>query len=182
MPVKKGCVADKMTFIIGGARSGKSSFALKKAEELGKKRLYIATAQPIDEEMMQRIELHKRGRGRGWETREEPIDIAKAIKDGAKRHDVMVIDCLTLWLSNLIEEGDGTGGELLKKRLDDLINASKGSNAHVIIVSNEIGLGIVPENRLARGFRDLEGMVNQRVAQAASEVYFVVSGIPMRLK
>lgn len=182
MAVKKGGVADKMTFIIGGARSGKSSFALKKAEEIGRKRLYIATAQPLDDEMRQRIESHKRGRGRGWDTTEEPVDIAKVVKDGGKRYDVMVIDCLTLWLSNLIEEGDGTGGENLKKRLDDLIDASKISKAHVIIVSNEIGLGIVPENRLARGFRDLEGMVNQRVAQAASEVYFVVSGIPMRLK
>ncbi len=182
MPVKKGCEADKMTFIIGGARSGKSSFALKKAEEIGKKRLYIATAQPLDEEMRQRVDAHKRGRGQRWDTTEEPIDIARAVRDGAKRYDVMVIDCLTLWLSNLIEDGDGGSGELLKERLDDLINASKMSNAHVIIVSNEIGLGIVPENRLARGFRDLEGIVNQRVAQAASEVYFVVSGIPMRLK
>ncbi len=173
----------KLVFILGGARSGKSSFALKLAVSIKGKRLYIATAEALDEEMAERIRKHKKERGNNWTTIEEPIKIADIIKKN-KKYDVILIDCLTLWISNLMHKenrskGQGASG---RKNIETLIDTCANSKTNIIIVSNEVGLGIVPDNPLAREFRDIAGFANQKMAEAADEVYFTVSGIPMRMK
>ncbi len=171
-----------LIFITGGARSGKSKLALKLAERTGGKVAFIATAQAGDDEMAERILIHKKSRPKEWTTIEEPIDIPSAISKVAD-HDVAIIDCLTLLLSNLMLEDkslDETGRILGK--MEDLVKASRSFKGTVIVVSNEVGMGIVPENELARKFRDLAGRANQIIADAADEVYLCVSGIPVKLK
>lgn len=176
-------IHSRFIFIVGGARSGKSSFALKLAESIKGKRLYIATAETLDEEMKERIKKHKKDRGNNWNTIEEPIKIADVIKKN-KKYGVILLDCLTLWISNLIHKearvrGQGSG---VIKSITELISACKEPKASIIIVSNEVGLGIVPDNPLARQFRDIAGFANQKIADAADEVYFMVSGIPLKIK
>lgn len=176
----------RIVFITGGARSGKSRFALEKANSMNGKKVYIATAEPLDEEMRERIKRHKEERGREWLTMEEPIKIPKLLRELKGECDVILLDCLTLWLSNLMVAGRELSGEI-----EEFIAALKGiKNSSssclqplaLFIVSNEVGMGIVPENELARRFRDLAGMLNQRVAEIADEVYFLVSGIPLKIK
>lgn len=173
----------KIIFVVGGAKSGKSAFALKKAETMGGRKLYIATAQPLDEEMVERINKHREQRGDDWETVEEPINVVEVIKKN-KHYDVMLLDCLTLWISNLMHEKSGVRGQgsVVKKAIKDLISACKESDVNIAIVSNEVGLGIVPDNSLARQFLDIAGYVNQRVVESADEVFFMISGIPMKVK
>lgn len=166
-------------FVIGGARSGKSSFALKLAESFAGPHLYLATAEPFDAEMEERIRRHREERGQGWDTLEEPKDIASKIS-GEPGYGVVLIDCLTLWLANLIASGTDDGG--IEKGIDGLVGACKLSSSKIIAVSNEVGLGIVPDNPLSRRFRDLSGIMNRRMAEAAMEVYFVASGIPLKMK
>jgi len=168
----------KITFVIGGARSGKSSFALNRASELQGEKVYIATAQALDAEMSDRIAKHKEERNSDWDTIEEPLCIAETIKDISGRYEVIVIDCLTLWLSNLL---------LADKEIDREIDAFISSvfslqSSRTFVVSNEVGMGIVPENELARRFRDLAGQLNQKMAAVADEVYLVAAGIPVRIK
>ena len=141
----------------------------------------MATAQALDDEMTQRIENHKRERGSLWETLEEPTEITTAVRDGQKGHDVILIDCLTLWLSNLIM-AHGDDQEKIESRVHDLVGCLEGTGTPVILVSNEVGLSIVPEHRLARVFRDLAGRLNQRIARVADRVVFMVAGIPMNIK
>lgn len=176
----------RVIFITGGARSGKSSFALNEAKRLGGKKVYIATAEPLDEEMKDRIERHKKERGEDWLTIEEPLKISELIKELKGKYDVLLLDCLTLWLSNLILANKGLSGEIEEfiTTLKDLKNPPSFNlqPSALFIVSNEIGMGIVPENELARRFRDLAGMTNQKVAKIADEVYLVVSGIPLKIK
>ncbi len=172
-------MAGKLIFVVGGARSGKSGFALKLAGDLPGPKAYMATARALDLEMEERISAHKKDRGPGWETIEEPEDVAERII-ALNGYGAIVLDCLTLWLMNLIEAG--VDDVKVKERAVRLAEACKGSDACVIAVSNELGLGIVPENPLARRFRDLAGVVNQLVARAADEFYFVAAGIPLRLK
>jgi adenosylcobinamide kinase / adenosylcobinamide-phosphate guanylyltransferase len=169
----------RLTFITGGARSGKSSFALREAEKHRGRKAYIATAEALDEEMSQRIERHKKERGREWETIEAPLLKPEAVRGLAANYRVILVDCLTLWLSNVISEGrdaEDDLGELMA------ILRQPGTPTHVYIISNEVGGGIVPENELARRFRDLAGAVNQKVAGVADEVYFIVAGIPLKIK
>jgi adenosylcobinamide kinase/adenosylcobinamide-phosphate guanylyltransferase len=167
-------------FIVGGARSGKSAHALTLASSYeGLKKLYIATAEALDSEMAARIDVHRLERGEDWETIEEPLAVAEkvaAIGEGR----AVVIDCLTLWLSNLLHSG--MDDEEIKKAVDALAGACAASPSVVIAVSNEVGLGLVPENPLARRFRDLSGFMNQRIATNANEAWFVASGIPLKLK
>ena len=174
-------MATKITFITGGARSGKSGFAERLAHELVGKRAYIATAQALDPEMAARIEKHRMDRSKAWDTYEEPLAIAELLRKLSSRHyDVALLDCLTLWLSNIIAlTGDG---EVISAHSEELIAAIRSFNGTLLIVSNEVGLGIVPDNPLARQFRDHAGLLNQKVAQVADEVYFTVSGIPIRIK
>ena len=173
-------MANKIIFITGGARSGKSSYAEKLARSMAGKRAYLATAQALDEEMAAKIEKHRYDRDSAWDTYEEPLAVAELLRKLSDRYQVALLDCLTLWLSNVMAHTDGDGAVLL--RSDELVKAVKNFAGTCIIVSNEVGLGIVPDNPLARKFRDFAGMLNQMVARAADEAYFTVSGIPVRLK
>ncbi|MCE5195171.1 MAG: bifunctional adenosylcobinamide kinase/adenosylcobinamide-phosphate guanylyltransferase [Nitrospiraceae bacterium] len=167
----------KIIFIIGGARSGKSRFALAEASKIKGRRLYIATAQAFDEEMKERIEKHKKHRGKDWETYEEPLEITEVIKTTKGKYDVFLIDCLTLWLSNLLMNKKNTTTQIEK-----FISSLSDVKYSVFIVSNEVGMGIVPENKLARQFRDLAGILNQKIAAIADEVYLVAAGMPIKIK
>lgn len=173
-------MSKKKYFITGGARSGKSAFAENLANALIGKRAYIATAQALDPEMAARIEKHKQDRGIAWKTYEEPLAVGDLLKKLSSEYDIVLLDCLTLWLSNVMAHTDGD--EAVVSRLDDLVSAIKDCRGSMIIVSNEVGLGIVPDNPLARKFRDFAGMLNQKVAHAADEVYFTAAGIPMKIK
>ena len=183
-----------ITFIIGGARSGKSSFALNLANNYtsakegvrggdeispAPKKAYIATAQALDDEMKERIEKHKKERPSDWITFEEPVNIAALIKDIQGKYDIILLDCLTLWFSNLMINNFD-----INKEIENLINALRltPNASRLFIVSNEVGMGIVPENELSRRFRDLAGYLNQKVAEIADEVYLVTAGIPIKIK
>ena len=167
----------KIVFITGGARSGKSSFALKQASGIPGKKAYIATAEALDEEMRKRIEDHREQRGKEWDTFEEPLMIAEVIKKIGDRYDAIVLDCLTLWLSNIMHSN-----LIIETEIERLISSLLSHQTSVFIVSNEVGMGIVPENEMARKFRDMAGLLNQKIAGAADEVYIVVAGIPLKIK
>jgi adenosylcobinamide kinase/adenosylcobinamide-phosphate guanylyltransferase len=173
-------MSHKIYFITGGARSGKSAFAEKLASELPGKRAYLATAQALDPEMAARIEKHRKDRDLAWDTYEEPLAVAELLKKLSGRYDVVLLDCLTLWLSNVIAHTESDVAVF--SRSDELISAISDFNGVCIVVSNEVGLGIVPDNPLARKFRDFAGILNQRVAQTADDVYFTAAGIPLKIK
>lgn len=172
-------MAKEIILITGGARSGKSSYAEQRARELGPRRLYIATAEAKDEEMRQRIEEHKRRRGNEWVTIEEPIELAETLLAQRAQTDCALVDCLTLWISNLLLQYDRRFAE---EKVGQLLETASRLDCHLVFVTNEVGSGIVPDNSLARQFRDLSGWANQRVAAAANEVLLVVAGIPMIVK
>jgi len=170
----------KTYFITGGARSGKSSFAERLAAGVDGRRAYVATAQALDEEMAARIAKHRLDRGDAWDTYEEPLAVAELLGKLSARYDLVLLDCLTLWLSNVMAHTDTDAAAA--ERSDELLSAVREFKGTCIIVSNEVGLGIVPDNALARRFRDMAGMVNQKMAQAADEVYLTTAGIPIRIK
>ena len=161
--------------ILGGARSGKSRHAQAIAEAFGGPLTYVATAQALDDEMADRIVRHRRDRDARWTTVEAPLDLGGAILAADEPDGVILIDCLTLWTTNLL-----LGDHDAEGALDALIASIDAARAKVILVANETGLGIVPDNALARRFRDLAGIVNQRVAAAVDAVDFVLAGIPRR--
>ncbi|MEP1143246.1 MAG: bifunctional adenosylcobinamide kinase/adenosylcobinamide-phosphate guanylyltransferase [Henriciella sp.] len=164
-------------FILGGARSGKSQRAQTLAESLGDRRVFTATAEAWDDEMAERISRHKADRGSGWSTIEVPLDLVEALSSAADKGDVCVVDCLTLWLSNLMHhERDVTAETSL------LCEAIADMPIPIILVSNEVGLGIVPETPLGRAFRDAQGRLNQDVASVCERVEFIAAGLPMTLK
>jgi adenosylcobinamide kinase/adenosylcobinamide-phosphate guanylyltransferase len=167
----------KITFIIGGARSGKSSFATNEALKIGGRKAYVATAEALDSEMKERINEHKRNRGNEWDTYEEPIEIVSLIKDIHKKYDVILIDCLTLWLSNLMYSN-----KEIKNEIHSFCCSLFTVHCSLFTVSNEVGMGIVPDNKMARDFRDLAGFLNQKIAEIADEVYLVTAGIPVKIK
>jgi adenosylcobinamide kinase/adenosylcobinamide-phosphate guanylyltransferase len=174
-----------MTFILGGARSGKSRFAQEFAAKLRKRVLFVATCEPLDEEMNARIKAHQRSRPRNWKTLEAPTDVAKTMKGKIGDAEVVIIDCMTLLVSNLMEIEEPDAKTLEKKVTDELENLVafvRTSKAHFIIVSNEVGQGLVPPYPAGRVYRDALGMVNQMLARHADEVYFMVAGIPILLK
>ena len=173
-------MSKKTCFITGGARSGKSAFAEQLANTVAGKRAYIATAQALDAEMAAKIEKHRKDRGVAWDTYEEPLAIAELLRKLSGRYEVVLLDCLTLWLSNIMAHT--AGDDAVSSRTDELTSAVREFGGVCIIVSNEVGLGIVPDNPLARKFRDLAGMVNQKMARVADEAYFTASGIPMKIK
>jgi adenosylcobinamide kinase/adenosylcobinamide-phosphate guanylyltransferase len=162
----------------GGARSGKSSFALARAAELGVKRAFVATAQAFDGEMSERIAAHVRERGAAFETYEVPHALPEALAELAA--DVVVIDCLTLWLSNLLLRDEPA--EQVLAAVERLAAVLEQRRLHVLIVTNEVGMGIVPDNALGRVFRDLAGRANQRLAAIADELYFGAMGVMLRLR
>lgn len=173
-------MAHRIYFITGGARSGKSSFAERLAEGLAGRRAYLATAQALDAEMVRRVEQHRRRRGAKWDTFEEPLAISDLLAKLSDRYETVLVDCLTLWLSNIMEHT--AGDDELQMRMEELLTAIKDFKGACILVSNEVGLGIVPDNPLARRFRDLAGILNQRIAEASHEAYFVAAGIPVKIK
>lgn len=166
------------TLVLGGARSGKSAFAQKAAESaaFAGRPVMIATGQAFDDEMAQRIARHQADRGESWTTIEAPLALAEAIA-GLPADAVAVVDCLTLWLSNLmLAERD------VEAAADALVAAVAACPARLWLVSNEVGLGLVPETPLGRRFRDEAGRLHQRLAQVADTVYFVAAGLPLRMK
>jgi adenosylcobinamide kinase/adenosylcobinamide-phosphate guanylyltransferase len=173
-------VANKIYFITGGARSGKSSFAEKLAAGIPGKRAYLATAQALDPEMAARIELHRKNRDTNWDTYEEPLAVAELVNKLNGKYHAVLLDCLTLWLSNVMARADDDDAVL--SRSGELVSALKEFKGSCIVVSNEVGLGIVPDNPLARRFRDLAGIINQMMAQAADEAYFLAAGLPLKMK
>ena len=172
-------MAKQIILVTGGARSGKSQYAEQRARELGGRRLYIATAESRDEEMAERIAVHQKRRGNEWAVVEEPIDLAAALLAQRDRTDCALVDCLTLWLSNLLLRRDETYAQ---EKCGELILALPQLDFHVVLVTNEVGWGIVPDNPLGRQFRDLAGWANQRMAAAATEVVLAVAGVPMIVK
>jgi len=168
--------------ILGGARSGKSQCALKLAESNWRRPLYVATAEAFDKEMTARIAAHKKARTRRWACAEEPLELERLINRAGKLYparDVLLIDCLTLWLNNVIFK---EGFKSFQRRKADLLKAVRNSKRSLIMVSNEVGLGIVPESESGRQFRDLAGWLNQDLAAVADTVVFVAAGLPVVLK
>lgn len=168
-----------LAFVIGGIKSGKTKFALKKAEELKTGKLYyIATARAVDEEMKERIERHRIDRGEKWITIEEPIDVEEVLKKIPKG-SIIIIDCLTTWLTNLLIENYNVE-EKTNKLLDLLLKIK--TDLDLFLISNEVGLGIIPDNPLGRKFIDFSGNFHQKVAQIADEVYFILCGCEIKVK
>lgn len=176
---KKKCI-----FILGGARSGKSRFAVELAKKLSQQVLFIATGEPRDEEMRARIVEHRKARPKSWRTLEVPANIGACLEAEIGSAEVVIIDCLTLLVSNRL--GEETDYEEAEKQvmaeINELTAIMDKLHASFIIVSNEVGAGLVPEVKLGRIYRDILGKVNQLVAQRASEVYLLVAGIPVKIK
>lgn len=167
-------------FVIGGCRSGKSSHALHMADQIPGKKIFIATCMPQDKEMEQRVLRHQEQRNGAWETLEVPFFLPEAIhKNGIKGH-VILVDCLTFWINNLILDNDKP--ENIDKHIQKLTHSIEKAKCPVILVSNEVGTGIVPENELARLFRDIAGFTNQKVAARVDQVIWMVAGIPVKIK
>jgi len=182
----------KITFVIGGARSGKSSFALREASKIAGPKAFIATAEALDDEMKDRIEKHRIERGGEWNTFEEPLRISGVLSELKDKYPVVVVDCLTIWLSNVLLQSEmAVDRQILEETIRELTDKLRelnsgtrkpGPETQCFMVSNEVGLGIVPENKLSRQFRDLAGALNQKVAEIADEVYLVTAGISMKIK
>jgi adenosylcobinamide kinase/adenosylcobinamide-phosphate guanylyltransferase len=164
--------------VLGGARSGKTSFAERLAVRYGSRPAYLATAEALDSEMAERVQTHQRQRENRFVTIEQPLALAETLRATASHHDVILVDCLTLWISNLLG-----AGENVAEGVDDVVLALRDmESSMVIFVSNEVGLGIVPDNPMARNFRDLAGSTHQRLAEICSDVYFIAAGLPLTLK
>jgi len=167
----------KTTFVLGGARSGKSSYAEKLVEGSGLQPIYFATGRAFDTEMENRISIHRNSRGDEWQTVEEPLDLVGALQKHAGHDRFVLVDCLTLWITNLMMAEQNIAAET-----ETLVAALPQLSGQVVFVSNEVGLSIVPENRMAREFRDHAGFLHQAVASVADEVYFIAAGLPLKMK
>lgn len=176
-----------LTLILGGARSGKSAFAEQQAKEVaGDNVLFVATAEARDEEMRRRIERHRRLRPAAWRTVEAPRQVGHAIREHVADAQAVVVDCLTLLVSNVLAEWDDPwaeeAAEAVRNEVAELIAAAHTVKAHVFVVSNEVGFGLVPTSPLGRAYRDLLGEANCRVAAVADRVYLLIAGIPLLLR
>jgi adenosylcobinamide kinase/adenosylcobinamide-phosphate guanylyltransferase len=177
----------KIILITGGARSGKSSYALERAEAISSNRLFVATCPKIDSEMSERVRRHQKERnGRGWITVENEINLGAVFKERTAGVDVVLIDCITLWVNNILfahdSQGSAVDDNLVSELCSQWLETTKDFTGTVICVTNEVGLGIVPDNPLARRYRDLVGTCNQLIGRNASEVVLVSCGIPLLLK
>jgi len=197
-------MAKNFILILGGARSGKSSFAQQIAERLGGKVLFVATGKPLDDEMALRIEEHKRERAKSWRTLEIDSKVGQRLEGQIGDVEVVLLDCVTLLVSNILtgeggapfsspsmgeDEGEGENDEAISEaenqvmaEIEELLECINRYKGIFIVVSNEVGLGLVPDNKLGRIYRDLLGKANQVLAQHASEVYFMAAGIPVKIK
>jgi adenosylcobinamide kinase / adenosylcobinamide-phosphate guanylyltransferase len=171
----------KMALVLGGARSGKSRYAADLAKGVNKKTVFIATATALDEEMKERIRLHKISRPKNWGLIEEPLNLSKVLLKSKPAYDTVLIDCVGLWISNLLMANmkDGVIEKKIKELTDSILKAEADL---VIIVSNEVGAGLVPADPVSRRFRDLVGLANQTMAAGADEVIMMQAGIPVRIK
>ena len=176
----------KIVLITGGARSGKSEYAQQMAEKISGTRMFIATCPISDKELEERITKHREARkNKGWETIEETINLKDSIQQ-AREYDVVLVDCLTLWINNLMYNEINNAIALDEKRVDDLcggiVYEARMATGTVIFVTNEVGMGIVPDNEIARRYRDLLGRCNQIIAASADEVILMVCGMPVPIK
>ena len=171
-------MAEEIILITGGARSGKSRYAEQRVLEMSARPLYVATAETKDQEMAQRIAEHRKRRGSQWHTIEEPVELTETLRE-QRGIDCALVDCLTLWISNLLIRHDD---RYASGKVQELIQTLPKLNFHLVFVTNEVGWGIVPDNLLARKFRDLAGWTNQQMAEAADEVILMVAGMPMIVK
>jgi adenosylcobinamide kinase/adenosylcobinamide-phosphate guanylyltransferase len=167
----------RLTLVLGGARSGKSRYAERLVLASGLDPVYVATAEPLDEEMAARIGEHRARRGAGWRTVEEPLDLVAVLKRQFSPARAVLVDCLTLWLANLM-----AAGRPVEAEVDRLIAALPGLAGPLVLVSNEVGQGIVPAGAMARAFVDHAGRLHQRIAEVADVVVFMTAGLPQRLK
>jgi adenosylcobinamide kinase / adenosylcobinamide-phosphate guanylyltransferase len=167
-----------ITLVGGGARSGKSAFALAHARRLGPRRAFLATAEALDDEMHARIARHRDERGDSFVTIEEPRDLTGALRR-LEQFDVVVVDCLTLWLSNLLVAGAAAGP--IREQVEALASLLAEQRFRAVLVTNEVGMGIVPETPLGRAFRDLAGQTHQRLAAVADEIYLAALGVVLRV-
>jgi adenosylcobinamide kinase/adenosylcobinamide-phosphate guanylyltransferase len=177
----------KILLITGGTRSGKSVFAEQYAAAQSDKVAYIATAQIYDQEMQTRVALHRKRRPDTWQTFEAPYHADQILLEAATKADVILFDCLTIYTSNLLLSDSTPSNraerfQYIMEEIDKLLYFSRESQATILFVTNEVGMGIVPENALAREYRDIAGMVNQKIAACADEVYLVICGLPVELK
>ncbi|MCX6001209.1 MAG: bifunctional adenosylcobinamide kinase/adenosylcobinamide-phosphate guanylyltransferase [Chloroflexi bacterium] len=176
--------AKRIVLILGGARSGKSSYAQELAKQTGGRVLFCATAEALDGEMQSRIEKHRRSRPPGWDTVEASRDIGKVLGQRATEYDAIIIDCITVLVANVM--GDGSDAEKAESSISaeilGLIELIKRKQSNYILVSNEVGSGLVPDNKLGRVYRDELGKANQLLADVADEVYLMTAGIPLKLK
>jgi len=172
--------AKQSVLVLGGARSGKSAYALQRAQEWEGRLIYLATAEGKDEEMRKRIARHRaRRRSRRWETIEEPLEVVWQLKEMDEAIGAVVLDCVTLWVSNALLNHQQ---EELDNQVAELVEEVPLLPFHFLVVSNEVGLGLVPDTPLGREYRDLLGSVNQRLAQVCKEVVFMTAGLPLKLK
>jgi adenosylcobinamide kinase/adenosylcobinamide-phosphate guanylyltransferase len=172
-----------ITLILGGARSGKSDLALRLAQEIPGRKAFVATAQALDVEMVERIERHQKKRGADWELFEEPLEIGGLLRLIAPQFEVILVDCLTIWIANrLNSQQENWDDESLKGDLDLIREVGRQAGLRLFLVSNEVGMGVVPDNALARAFRDWTGRAHQTLAEAAGVVYLCVAGLPIKLK
>ena len=174
----------KIVLILGGARSGKSSYAQQLAADRGGRVLFCATAQPLDEEMRERIRAHRQSRPAGWDTLEATHGLATALEGVAGKYDTVIIDCITLLIANCMGETDDPAAaeKAVEAEIDGLADVMQSSACNFILVSNEVGSGIVPDNKLARSYRDALGKANQGLARAADGVILMTAGLPLKLK
>ena len=171
----------RLTLITGPVRSGKTRLAVQWASNFPHPRTYIATAQGLDSEMTERIRRHQEERGSAFQTIEEPLNLSSRLEQVKGTSSIIVIDCLTLWISNLLG-AMGEDGQRIQERVDELLTVLKHMETPNILIGNEVGWGIVPENTIARTFRDLCGRLHQEIAQIADQVILMVAGIPLVVK
>ena len=169
----------EIALVLGGARSGKSSWALEYVENSYNSYIFLATTQVMDEEMANRVRLHKEARGPKWQLREEPLEIADILESSGCNVEAVLIDCMTIWLSNVLLK---KGEEKVPVYQNALLEALARTDQSIIIVSNEVGTGIVPEHPLGRQYRDMAGYLNQKLAAVADKVVMTVAGLPIYLK
>jgi len=174
----------RIVLVTGGARSGKSAFAEKRVRDFSTKRVYVATAPVLDEEMRKRVAHHQAKRsGDGWITIEEPLDLCRAFSEAERAGaDAVLVDCLTLWINNLLYADAVFDEAKMAGRVEELLKALKAFSGLAVLVINEVGLGIVPETPLGRVFRDCSGRCGQLIAAEADEVWFCICGIPQKIK